>query len=159
MKRQNVMVRTAYRWFPHSLLASMALVFAVNGYFIYAAIDTFPGAAGTDGFDLSNGYDKVMATAAKQAALGWKVESAIDEAHHPVLSLTDKAGAPLSGITIDAHAERPLGPPETTALNFRPLVPATYLADATLAPGQWDILMTVTSGQSRYTATRRLVVK
>jgi nitrogen fixation protein FixH len=153
------MDRTSYRWFPHALFVSMGVVFAVNGYFIYAAVNSFPGAAGTDGFDLSNGYDKVLATAAKQAALGWQVESAVDDAGHALLRLTDKAGAPLSDAVIDAHAERPLGPPESTVLTFRALDGVRYQADAPLAFGQWDIMLAVTSGGDRYTATRRVLVK
>ena len=159
VKGQTIMDRSPYRWFPLGLFASMAVVFAVNGYFVYAAVDTFPGVAGTDGFDLSNGYDKVLATAEKQAALGWQVEAGLDAADHPVLRLTNKAGVPLQGVVVDAHAERPLGPVEATILSFHPLDAARYQADATLASGQWDVMMTVTSGESRYTSTRRLVVK
>ena len=73
---------------------AMGVVFAVNGYFIYAAVNTFPGAAGTDGFDLSNGYDQVLATAAQQAALGWQVEAQSIDAGHPLL-LADRPAAPL----------------------------------------------------------------
>jgi nitrogen fixation protein FixH len=153
------MYRSAYRWFPHGLFIAMGVVFAVNGYFIYAAVDTFPGAAGTDGFDLSNGYDKVLATAARQAALGWQVEVAVDDAGHPLLRLADRLGAPLQGVAIDAHAERPLGPPEVTKLTFHPLGHNQFLTDAPLGFGQWDVMMAVTSVDSRYTTTQRVVVK
>jgi nitrogen fixation protein FixH len=153
------MYRSAYRWFPHGLFVAMGVVFAVNGYFIYEAVDTFPGAAGTDGFDLSNSYDKVLATYAKQAALGWQVEVAVDDAGHPLLRLADRLGAALHGVAIDAHAERPLGSPEVTPLAFRVLDQGRYQTNAPLGFGQWDVMMTVTSGDSRYTTTRRVVVK
>jgi nitrogen fixation protein FixH len=153
------MYRSAYRWFPHGLFVAMGLVFAVNGYFVYVAVASFPGAAGTDGFDLSNGYDKVLATYAKQAALGWQVEVAVDDAGHPMLRLADRLGTPLPGVSIDAHAERPLGPPEATKLAFRAVDQDRFQTDAPLGFGQWDLLMTVTSGDSRFTATRRVVVK
>jgi hypothetical protein len=45
------MTSSAWRWFPLGLFASMALVFAVNGYMVYVSLSSFPGAAGTDGFE------------------------------------------------------------------------------------------------------------
>ncbi|PPQ27313.1 FixH family protein [Rhodopila globiformis] len=153
------MQKSPYRWFPWGLFAGMLVAFAVNGYMVYAAVKSFPGVAGQDGFDLSERYDKVIATAAKQAALGWQVETKADEARHPLLHLADRTGAPLAGATIKAEAERPVGPAARTSLAFHPLDPADYQADAALAPGQWDVLLTVTSGDNRYTTTRRLLVR
>ena len=153
------MSTTAYRWFPHGLAAAMGVVFVINGYMVYIALSSFPGVAGTDGFDLSNGYNRVLATAAQQSALGWQIEAGQDDARHPMLRLTDRLGAPLTGAAIDARAERPLGPPDTTVLGFHAIDPARYQADAALFPGQWDLLVTVTSGESRFTTTRRIVVK
>jgi len=153
------MQKTAYRWFPWGLFAGMMVAFLINAYMVYAAVETFPGVAGQDGFDLSKRYGGVMAVAAKQAALGWQVEAALDDAGHPVLHMTDRSGAPLSGVAIKAEAERPLGPAERTSLAFHALDNTHYQADATLTPGQWDVLMTVTSGDDRYTTTRRLIVK
>lgn len=153
------MQKSAYRWFPWGLFAGMMVAFLVNAYMVYAAVESFPGVAGQDGFDLSKRYDDVITVAAKQAALGWQVEAVVDDARHPVLSMTDRSGAPLPGAAIKAEAERPLGPAERTSLAFHALDNAHYQADATLAPGQWDILMTVTSGDDRYTTTRRLIVR
>src|SRR3954452_3500834 len=153
------MKRSAYRWFPYWLIAGMIFALLVNAYMVYAAVEGFPGVAGQDGFDLSKRYDKVMAVAAKQTTLGWQVDASLDEARHPVLHVTDQTGAPLSGASIQAEAERPLGPAERTALAFQAVDPLHYQADAALAPGQWDVLMTVTSGENRYTTTRRLLVK
>jgi nitrogen fixation protein FixH len=150
---------SSYRWFPHGLFAAMGIVFAVNAYMVYSALHTFPGVAGTDGFDLSNSYNRVLETTAQQAALGWRIEADLDETRHPVLRLTDRSGAPLTGAAIDARAERPLGPPETTVLTFQPADAALYHADAALHPGQWDVLVAITSGDSRYTTTRRIVVQ
>ncbi|MFL5253662.1 MAG: FixH family protein [Rhodopila sp.] len=153
------MKQNAYRWFPHWLIAGMIFAFLVNAYMVYAAVEGFPGVAGQDGSDLSKRYDKVMAVVAKQAALGWQVDATLDETRHPVLHVTDKEGVPLSGAAVQAEAERPLGPAERSAVTFHAVDPSHYEADAALAPGQWDVLMTVTSGESRYTTTRRLLVK
>src|SRR3954447_18789956 len=148
------MKQNAYRWFPHWLIAGMIFAFLVNAYMVYAAVEGFPGVAGQDGSDLSKRYDQVMAVAAKQTSLGWQVDATLDDARHPVLHVTDRTGSPLSGAAIEARAERPLGRAERTSLTFHALDPARCEADSALAPGQWDVLMTVTSGDSRSTTTR-----
>src|SRR5208283_3453973 len=130
--KADTMSTTAYRWFPHGLFAAMGVVFVINGYMVYTALSSFPGVAGTDGFDLSNGYNRVLATAAQQSALGWQIEAGQDESRHPVLRLTDRLGGPLPGAVIDARAERPLGRPEATVLGFHAIEPARYQSDAAL---------------------------
>ena len=150
---------TVWRWFPHCLIGSMAAVFVVNGYMVYDALKTFPGEAGRDGFDLSNQYDHVLAKVQEQTALGWQIETLVTDSHYPVLRLRDRAGAPLAAAHIDAHAERPLGPPETTALVFRPAEDGSYRAETTLWSGQWDIMLTVQTDGRQYSTTRRGIVK
>jgi nitrogen fixation protein FixH len=156
---EGKMDTTVWRWFPAGLIATMGLVVAVNGYMIYDAYHTFPGAAGQDGFDLSNAYKRVLATAQQQAALGWQIEADATAAHYPVLRLADRNGAPLGAATIEASAERPVGPATTTALTFRPVGAGQYQADTALFSGQWDIMLTVRAADRSYSATRRVVVK
>jgi nitrogen fixation protein FixH len=153
------MSTTIWRWFPHGLIGCMGLVFLVNAYMVYDAYRTYPGTAGTDGFDLSNEYKQVLATVRQQAALGWQIEAAETDAHYPLLQLTDRAGAALAATSIDARAERPVGPPRVTALTFRAVGDGRYQADTALVAGQWDILLTVHADGHPYSATRRLVVK
>jgi nitrogen fixation protein FixH len=149
---------TVWRWFPHGLIGTMGIVFAVNVYMVYDAYHTFPGVAGQDGFDLSNEYKLVLATAQQQAALGWQVEAEVTRQHFPVLHLTDRARTPLTATAIEAQAERPLGPPDSTALTFRPIGDGRYQADTSLYSGQWDIMLTVQADGRQYRATRRVVV-
>ncbi len=137
----------------------MGMVFAVNAYMVYDALSTFPGAAGQDGFDLSNAYKRVLATAQQQAALGWHIEAEVTDVHYPRLLLTGRDGAPLAAAAIDAQAERPVGPADTTTLVFQPTGNGWYQADKTLFSGQWDIMLTLRADGRLYSATRRVVVK
>jgi nitrogen fixation protein FixH len=150
---------TVWHWFPHGLIGTMGIVFAVNGYMVYDALSTFPGAAGQDGFDLSNQYNHVLATAQQQAGLGWQIETGVTSERFPVLRLTDRTGAPLSATEIKAQAERPVGPVDSTALIFRAIGDGRYQTDTSLFSGQWDIMLTVQTGGQVYNTTRRLVVK
>ena len=82
-------------------------------------------------------------TAQQQAALGWQLEAGLADERFPVLRLTDRTGAPLTAIKIDAQAERPVGPVDTTVLTFRSIGEAGIRSDTALYSGQWDIMLTV----------------
>lgn len=150
---------SAWRWFPYGLAGAMAVAFAVNGYMVYDAVTTFPGVAGADGFDLSNNYGRVLSAEQRQAALGWTVEAKVGADRFPVLRVTDRAGAPLATVAIDAEAERPVGPKNTTRLSFKPHGEGLYQAETSLFSGQWDIALTVRSAGQLFTTTRRVVVR
>jgi nitrogen fixation protein FixH len=137
----------------------MGVVVAVNVAMVSFALHTFPGQAGSDGFDLSNHYDQVLEKVRREAALGWDVRLLPGEAGRPVLVLTDRSGAPLRDAVIDATAERPLGPPQTTHLLFRNDGGGRYVAEAGLTmPGQWELQLSVSAQGHAIAATRRIVI-
>ena len=151
--------RSAWRFYPWALVLAFAVVFAVNGGMVWAALSTFPGVATQDVFDHSNSYDKVLAVAAAEAALGWKVQAAA-ESGHPVLTLTDRDGQTLTGAHVAGKALRPVGPDRATTLAFRETAPGRYVADAALAgEGQWELRVAVHRGADTLHATRRVVVR
>ncbi|MGA3403748.1 MAG: FixH family protein [Acetobacteraceae bacterium] len=149
----------AWQWFPWAVVAAMGVVVAVNIAMVSFALHTFPGQAGSDGFDLSNHYDQVLEKVQRDAALGWVVRLLPGDAGHPVLVLTDRSGAPLRDAQVQATAERPLGPPETTHLVFRAEGAGRYVADAALTmPGQWELQLSASAQGHTIAATRRIVV-
>jgi nitrogen fixation protein FixH len=121
-------------------------------------VKTFPGLATAHGFTDSNGYDRILATAAKQAALGWEVRATV-ESSRPVVTLTDRDGAPLAGARVEGEAERPLGDAPPVRLAFTPTTPGRFEADRALAPGNWEIDLTVTAEGGVFHATRRLIAR
>lgn len=152
--------RSAWRWFPWAVAGGMSVVIAVNMGMVYAALHTFPGQAGSDGFDLSNRYDAVIEHVQQQAALGWTVEARAGVDGRPVLALTDRTGAPLTGARIEATAERPLGAVSATHLAFREQAPGRYVGDAKLPlPGQWDLMLVADAGGQEVVTTRRIIVR
>ncbi len=149
----------SWRWFPAWLIASMLVVAAVNGYMVYAAVGSFPGDAGMDGFDLSNSYNRVLKAEETQAALGWHVETSIDKQRLPQLTIVDRDGKPLAGVKVDVQAERPVGPKNHTVLAIHDLGYGHLQSDTALFSGQWDLLVTIRSGDNVYSTTRRVVVR
>jgi len=151
--------RSAWRFFPWAVAGSLGFVMFVNAGLVWSALSTFPGAAGNDGFDLSNDYDRLLAIAEKQAALGWSIAAALRDGR-PALTFLDRSGQPITGLVITGDAERPLGPPLTTTLHFASEAPGTYVADERLPEaGPWDVLITAGADAARFRATKRLIVK
>lgn len=151
--------RSAWSFYPWAVVGAFVVVIAVNGGMVWSALATFPGAAVTDDFGHSNRYDEVLARAAQQAALGWRVEAGVQDGR-ATLALIDHAGQPLAGAQVGAVARRPLGPDQRTKLAFREAAPGRYVADRVLpAVGQWDLLLSVVHDGSTLHATPRIVVR
>ena len=91
--------------------------------------------------------------------MGWHVETSIDPQRHPLLMVVDRDGRPLENATLDVQAERPVGPSDRTVLALHDLGQGKMLSDTTLFSGQWDLLVTIRSGDRVYSTTRRLVVR
>ncbi len=147
-----------WRWFPWYVAGGLGFVMVVNFAMGWAAVHTFPGLATTHGFDDSNGYDRVLVAAERQAALGWTVRDSLDGTH-PVITIAGRAGAPLAGVRLAATATRPIGEAAPAPLAFHATGPGRYEANAALAPGAWDIDLTVTAEGGTFHTTRRLIAR
>lgn len=151
--------RSAWNLFPWAIVAGMLVVVAVNAGMIFSALQTFPGKAGRDGFDLSNRYNKVIDRVQEQAALGWTILADVDAKSRPTVRLTvSAAGTPLVNPRVLAVARRPVGDPLDTDLMFEHVGNGRYVADTPLAiPGQWDLMLKVTSQTKELMTTRRVI--
>jgi nitrogen fixation protein FixH len=144
--------------FPIALIAAMLLIVIINGALIWSALYTFPGAAGDDGFGLSNDYDRVLEVAEAEAALGWSLAMSSVEGR-PIVTLRGRDGRMLAA-TVTALARRPLGDLHQTTLNFTPADEGHYVSDMELPrPSQWDFLLTVAAEGHLYHTTRRLILR
>jgi nitrogen fixation protein FixH len=153
--------RSPWRFFPLAVVLSIGAVVAVNAGLIYAALHTFPGAAGDDAsFALSNHYDTVLERAQRVATLGWVVTAETDDAGRVVVTLAARDGVPLRGASLTALAERPLGVPQTYPMRFQQVGQGHYVSDAPLPLlGQWDITLSATVGSNAMAVTRRVIVR
>jgi len=152
--------QSIWRFFPWFVAAAMGVVVAVNFGMAYTALHTFPGNAGSDGFDLSNHYDRVLERVAREAALGWSARVEVDSSGHPIVLLSDRSGSGLAGARIAATAERPIGDPRGTTVGFTEASPGRYVGGVALdEKGQWDLEFTATAGGHEFVSTRRIVVR
>jgi nitrogen fixation protein FixH len=151
--------RSAWRLFPWLIGAAMGVVVVVNVGMIYAALASFPGNAGEEGFGLSNQYNAVLDHVEREAELGWTMLARANGGR-PEVTLADRQGSPLSGASITASVERPLGAREARRLIFRETAAGRYVSDTALTlRGQWDLALSASVGGHAVTATRRIIVR
>ncbi len=154
-----------FRFTGWHFLACLVVFFgidiAVNVGFIVQSVRTFPGEVAADPYEAGVAYDKTLAREAVERQLGWQANvdnaSAVD-GEAIVARWTDKAGRPLSGLTVTGLLQRPATEQENTPLRFAEVAPGTYRAIAAVPAGAWDIDITAADGRGgARTAGRRLV--
>ena len=134
------------------LVASFAVVFAVNGYMIAQAVKTFSGEASSsfggqseaDEYLQGVHYNEVLARRATQKALGWRADiSALRDkggAMHVVLDVKRRDGTPVSGLTLRGVLRHPSDASRDHPLVFAAVAPGRYAALlGRVMPGQWTI--------------------
>lgn len=145
-------------WFPWAIVGALLTVIAINGVMFWFATSTFPGVAATKPYEVGAAYNSVLANAARQEALGWKLTTST-EAGHVVLQLLDQAGKPLDRLTVTGSITRPVGGEAAYPLTFTIGVDGVFRSAQTIpAPGQWDLKLAARDGETvAYTAARRLL--
>ncbi|KAI93748.1 nitrogen fixation protein FixH [Rhodomicrobium udaipurense JA643] len=119
------------------LLGFFGVMSAANAIFVYMAISTKPGEATGASYEAGLRYNQTLAEAQAQAALGW---------HHKVevrgerlrVSMTDASGAPVAGLAISGHVERPASSEKSHRVSFKEIDAGLYEADLKHADmGKW----------------------
>jgi len=151
--------RSPWDWFPWAIWISLLVVIVINAGMIWAALSTFPGSAGVDGFDASNNYNQVLAAEARAQALGWHIALRLRDGARPVLDLTGAHGRAVADATVSAEAERPVGPPDRRVLVWREMAPGRFVATAALPRGVWDMRLILRAGGHAVTARRTLIAE
>jgi nitrogen fixation protein FixH len=86
-------------------------IFAVNGWMVWKAVDSFPGVVTRSPYSESQRFNKTIAEAREQAARGWRVDARADRTPDGRvvvrLEAHDAGGAPLSGVAFKATLQHP----------------------------------------------------
>jgi nitrogen fixation protein FixH len=87
-------------------LAFFAVVFAVNGVFLFFALSTNTGVVANEPYRKGLKYNERIAADERQSALGWTSDISIDAAGTLAAILTDRDGKPVSGLAATAKVGR-----------------------------------------------------
>ena len=135
------------RLIPVAIIAFFVVVAIVNVIFLYFAFETHPGLETEDAYDTGLNYNDEIERQKEYAALGW--QGAIE--HTPegrvVVSIRDKDGNPVSGLTVTAIAVWPVKEGFDTGVSFEE-EGDVYAAEPKLPKeGQWEFRITATDDQ------------
>jgi nitrogen fixation protein FixH len=135
------------------LAAFFAVVFAVNGVLVRAAISTFGGVETISSYKAGLQFEHEMAVAERQDALHWQVSGKLtrDGAGQAVLDVTarDANGAALVGLTTDARLAHPADERLDRAIPVRAVAAGVFHGQVAAQPGQWDLIVDLYRGSER----------
>jgi nitrogen fixation protein FixH len=137
---------------PHvlaMLLAFFGAVIAVNAYFAFAAVETFPGEDVTHPYIQGLEYNRTLAERRAQQAQGWHVSAGLERSGAGAalaVQLRRRNGAPLLGARMDGALRWPADRHRDRVLTFHEVGDGRYVADlGRLGEGDWDLRATATA--------------
>lgn len=113
-----------------------SIIIGVNLTLAYSAVSTFPGLEVKNSYVASQTFDENRAA---QQKLGWSVLAQARDGK-VLLSVTDADGAPVEVAQLEATLGRATHVRDDTTPDFE-FDGNRYVADASLAPGNWNIRM------------------
>jgi len=149
---------------PLLFAAAMLPVIVANAALAYFAIRSTPSLVSAHPFEDGRTYNREIAAAAAQDALGWTAELNVPSralVPNPIqLNMTDRSGVPVSGLAIELRAWRPVGVAPDLRTRLLENGPGQYTAQLTLPlTGQWQLDLVAKKDGDEYVLGRRIIVR
>lgn len=125
------------------MVAFFGVVTAVNMTMATLASRTFGGTVVDNSYVAGQRFNRWLAEARAQEALGWRA-GRIDQVGNQLRIALDVRGQPLNGAIVAAVAEHPLGRAPERTLTFASAGDGVYLSPQGLPAGRWIVRLTVT---------------
>lgn len=145
------------------LLLFFGTIVAVNGAFVYFALDTWPGLSTRRAYEEGLAYNKTLDAVRVQQALGWKsavdFESAENGGRTLTVRMTGRDNTPLAGLAVSVELRRPVRENEDRMLDLAEVGAGVYRAAVEAAPGRWQaIVKAVDPGGRAYLMVHDLTI-
>jgi len=129
------------------LFAFFGVIFAVNGAFLYFAMESWPGLTTDKAYVEGLEYNQVLEAAERQAAAGWhsNVEIIAGEGGSTVrLTMTDAAGTAIASLQPQLTVTRPVGQPDPMVVAAHEVAPGVYeTMMPVLGAGRWAVAVQI----------------
>ncbi len=144
------------------LLGFFGVVFAVNGVMIEAALSTFSGLETESAYQAGRKFEQEVALAKEQDGQHWRVNAKLtataDGGERVDIEARDAAGQLLTGLEAAAVFERPTDRRMDRAVDISLDSPGRYHGSATVAAGQWDLVIDLMRQGDRVFRSRNRVI-
>lgn len=120
------------------LLGFFGVIIGVNMIMAYFANSTWSGLVVANGYVASQSFDKDLAKARAQDALGWNVAFTF-KPDRINIAFADKNGRAIETLALTGELERAVTDKEDQTLTFTPMGGGVYSAPARLSPGVWEV--------------------
>ncbi|GAB6051745.1 FixH family protein [Magnetospira thiophila] len=155
-------------WYPWIFVFGMLIVVVVNGTLIYLATTTFGGLETEGHYEKGIAYNKTLALAKEQEAMGWTAEIGFTQtgggsetANGTVLvRVMDRDGNEMPGLRIVAYFIRPTQDGFDQHVDLLPFSGGSYAAPVSLPlKGQWDVHIVAEGGAVPFQKVQRIMAK
>lgn len=141
------MIRRFTGWHMAAIIVGFfGIVIAVNLTMATLALRTFGGTVVDNSYVASQRFNRWLAEARAQQALGWRA-GPLTTANGRVRLAIDVRGQPLTGAVVTGIAEHPVGRAPEESLTFATAGDGVYVARQALPPGRWVVRLTVARGR------------
>lgn len=149
-------------YWPWLLAAGLLATVTVNTVMLFAANSDRNGVAvEPDYYKKAVAWDSTMALQSESEALGWHVEASLSRDERPTASiatagtvgvtLTDRDGAPLSGVNVAATLIHNTAPNDRITIPLKENAPGVYSAHSRLSYlGRWELRVLASRGAERF---------
>ncbi len=152
-------MRPSDRFIPWLFVLGMLIVVIVNGALIYFATSTWSGLTADRSYERGRSYNRALASATRQEALGWAYALDIS-ARQIAIVVSDRDGQPLSTALVGVELSRPIGPADRRMVQLTASGGGRHVAAVDpMAAGQWEARLKIQRGEETYFATERVMVK
>lgn len=135
------------------LVVFFGVMLVANITMAYYAVATFPGLASDNSYAEGVSYNREIAAARAQAALGWKVDAKLMRIApgRSAFSITqsDAAGKPTGGLEVTAIFEHPSDRARDHRFALAEVAPGVYRSEFAIDRGEWDLFIEMTQAGHR----------
>jgi len=122
----------------YAMLGFFAVIFAVNGAFVYFALSSFPGLSTDHPYEKGVNYNQILADAEAQHISGWESHVSIADGTRISVLMRDHEGAAVRGLNLGVQLIRPVRTGIDQQLVLIEDKPGQYTGTAShLQAGQW----------------------
>lgn len=151
-------------WIPGLFVLGFLIVIAVNGVLIFTSIHSFSGLETESAYERGLHYNQALAAAAANAQTGWRAEPRVLAGsageRKLEIAITDRGGAPVTELKVEAYLVRPTTAGMDTALALTDLGSGRYSAAFTpKALGNWELRLQARRGDVSWQQVQRIFLQ